>query len=265
MFALDTVNEKFKVPLLKDVYIKAGDTPSMFGAESLPNIKGGMENEGAIRAHVPQNINQFSGAFYRKTTQNNSISANSGSVDECYALGFDASRSSSTYQDGAKVQPDHVVYRAYVVLYSSAAEASVAQASEFMTALGGKANVGLDNVTPAQSFKDMSIGWGIADRTAGIDISSSLSSKNSSWTPPANGMISALVLNNNYVYVYTESGCNSTDYSKTDKMLININGENYIFISAINFVEKDVPIYAASDIANNGKIYFYPFKGANNA
>ena len=127
------------------------------------------------------------------------------------------------------------------------------------------ANVDLSNVIPAQSFKDMSIGWGIADRTAGIDISSSLSSKNSSWTPPANGMISALVLNNNYVYVYTESGCNSTDYSKTDKMLININGENYIFISAINFVEKDVPIYAASDIANNGKIYFYPFKGANNA
>ena len=58
--------------------------------------------------------------------------------------------------------------KAYVVLYASAAEASVAQAAEFMTALGGKANVALDNVIPAQSFKDMSIGWGMPDYSAGI-------------------------------------------------------------------------------------------------
>lgn len=146
-FALDTANERFKVPLLKDVYIKAGQAPSIFGVESLPNIKGAMENNGAIRSRAPQNGNKFSGAFYRKLTQNNSISGSSGNVDECYALGFDASRSSSTYRNNAKVNPDHVVYRAYVVLYAAAAEASVAQAAEFINGLANKANTDLSNVS----------------------------------------------------------------------------------------------------------------------
>lgn len=165
-FGLDTANECFKVPMLKDVYLKAGQAPSMFGAESLLNIKGAMENNGAIRSRAPQNENKFSGAFYRKLTQNNSIQGSSGKVDECYALGFDASRSSSTYRNNAKVNPDHVVYRAYVVLYATAAEASAVQAQEFMTALSGKANVALDNVSPAQSFKDMSIDCGMPNSNA---------------------------------------------------------------------------------------------------
>lgn len=150
-FGLDTANERFKVPMLKDVYLKAGQAPLAFGTESLPNIKGAMEHNGTIRSRAPQNVNKFSGAFYRKLTQNNSISGSSGNVDECYALGFDASRSSSTYRNNAKVNPDHVVYRAYVVLYAVAAEASVAQAQEFMTAVGNlntvKANTDLSNVS----------------------------------------------------------------------------------------------------------------------
>lgn len=146
-FGLDTTNERFKVPLLKDVYLKARQAPLMFGGESLPNIKGAMENSGAIRSRAPQNGNKFSGAFYRKLTQNNSISGSTGNVDECYALGFDASRSSSTYRNNTKVNPDHVAYRAYVVLYAAAVEASVAQAQEFMTTLSGKANTDLSNVS----------------------------------------------------------------------------------------------------------------------
>lgn len=147
LFGLDTANERFKVPLLKDVYLKARQAPLMFGGESLPNIKGAMESSGAIRSHIPQNENKFSGAFYRKLTQNNFIPGSAGNVDECYALGFDASRSSSTYQNNAKVNPDHVAYRAYVVLYAAAVEASVAQAQEFMTTLSGKANTDLSNVS----------------------------------------------------------------------------------------------------------------------
>lgn len=150
-FGLDTANERFKVPLLKDVYLKAGQASLTFGAESLPNIKGAMENGGAIRSRAPQDVNKFSGAFYKKITEGNSLPGASGNVDECYALGFDASRSSSAYQDGAKVNPDHVVYRAYVVLYASAVEASMAQAQEFMTAVSNlntaKANTDLSNVS----------------------------------------------------------------------------------------------------------------------
>lgn len=150
-FGLDTPNERFKVPLLKDVYLKAGQAPSMFGAESLPNITGSTY---IIEAHGSlQGLQGTQGCMY----------ADDAGVVEYATGGYDkagniprhliinASRSSSTYRNNAKVNPDHVVYRAYVVLYASAAEASVAQAAEFMTAVSNlntaKANTDLSNVS----------------------------------------------------------------------------------------------------------------------
>ena len=251
-FGLDTANERFKVPMLKDVYLKAGQAPSMFGGESLPNIKGAMENSGAIRSRAPQNGNKFSGAFYRKLTQNNSISGSSGNVDECYALGFDASRSSSTYRNNAKVNPDHVVYRAYVVLYASAAEASVAQAAEFMTALDGKANVALDNVSPAQSFKDMSVGWGIPDYSAGVTISTSQTA--SKYTPPANGVI---------IGVKTENGNDQEWFIKFGAVFLAHKFTGYFG----NGFSCCVPVQKGKTYsikgANVASFTFYPFKGVN--
>lgn len=137
-FALDSSAQKFKVPLLKDVYLKAGQAPSMFGAESLPNITGKVGSGNNSTGQVA------TGAF---GTTTEGVFTPAGGKYWMYNATFDASRVSSTYQDGAKVNPDHVVYRAYVVLYASAAEASVAQAAEFMTALGGKANTDLSNVS----------------------------------------------------------------------------------------------------------------------
>lgn len=192
-FGLDTANERFKVPLLKDVYLKAGQAPSMFGAESLPNITGTAYNilmglkqkpygDGALNATKTGNEGVSGSDYYRRGN-----------------ISFDASGSSSTYQDGAKVNPDHVTYRAYVVLYASAAEASVAQAAEFMTALGGKANVALDNVSPAQSFKDMSIGWGMPDYSAGVSVELP-------YTAPYNGFFMAhLTYNAGNIYLYVNN------------------------------------------------------------
>jgi hypothetical protein len=139
-FGLDTANERFKVPMLKDVYIKAGQAPSMFGAESLPNVKGEVGTIGNYN-----NTAVVTGAFKRGGKSVHAVDG--GNIVLFYNATFDASRSSSTYKNGAKVQPDHVVYRAYVVLYTGAVEASVAQAQEFMTALSGKANTDLSNVS----------------------------------------------------------------------------------------------------------------------
>lgn len=163
-FALDSSAQKFKVPMLKDVYLKAGQAPLAFGAETLPNISGEFRGTNAWNSNAP--VIQ-TGALYSKGDLNR-VNGSQQSGYNTYSLNLDASRSSSTYQDGAKVNPDHVTYRAYVVLYASVVEASVAQAQEFMTVLRGKANVALDNVSPAQSFKDMSIGWGMPDYTAGV-------------------------------------------------------------------------------------------------
>lgn len=139
-FGLDTANERFKVPLLTNVYIKAGQAPSMFGAESLLNIKGEVGTIGDYN-----NTAVVTGAFKRDTKNVHAVDG--GNMVWFYNASFNASRSSSTYKDKAEVQPDHVVYRAYVVLYENAVEASVAQAQEFMTALSGKANTDLSNVS----------------------------------------------------------------------------------------------------------------------
>lgn len=139
-FGLDTANERFKVPMLKNVYLRAGQAPSMFVAESLPNIKGGIGTVGNYN-----NTSVVTGAFKRDGNLAHAVDA--GNVVWFFNATFDASRSSSTYKNGAKVQPDHVVYRAYVVLYANAVEAGVAQAQEFMMALSGKVNTDLSNVS----------------------------------------------------------------------------------------------------------------------
>lgn len=148
-FGLDTANERFKVPMLKDVYLKAGQAPSMFGAESLPNVKGSFASVGNTRGFA----NTASGAFTVGSNKFRGLYGGGGGRNgsEESDFSFGASRSSSIYKDGAKVNPDHVVYRAYVVLYESATEASVAQAAEFMTAVSNlntvKANTDLSNVS----------------------------------------------------------------------------------------------------------------------
>jgi hypothetical protein len=173
-FALDTSNERFKVPLLKDVYLKAGQTPSIFGAESLPNITGDIIDVTGGRTL------SSSGVFNLRNTYTYEIKA--GSSARGGIIGFNASRSSSTYKNGVKVNPDHATYRAYVVLYSSAAEASVAQAAEFMTALGGKANADMNNITT--SGKEFISAQG---KPSNRYVDLTLGASGTTYTAPANG------------------------------------------------------------------------------
>lgn len=116
-FGLDTSNERFKVPTLKDIYIKAGQTPSVFGAESLPNITGSLTNDYSSFASA-------SGAFGISNQTN--VYASGNIISGNRILSIDASRSSSTYQDNAKVNPDHVVYKAYVVVFTAVEDSTEA-------------------------------------------------------------------------------------------------------------------------------------------
>ncbi len=89
-------------------YIGATVTLSEFGQafnESLPNIKG--ENNYLVTN------NAVSGAFFTNTSKNGNT-AYLNNVNG--TLGFDASRSSSTYQDGAKVNVEHIKYPYYMVI-----------------------------------------------------------------------------------------------------------------------------------------------------
>ena len=156
-FGLDTTNKKFKVPTLTNIYIKAGQSPVNAGKESLPNITGTFD--GNCNGYTT--TYNATGAFYKTSGDNRQSDSNGNSSN---SLGFDASRSSSTYKDGAKVNPDHVVYRSYVVLYSSAVEASTAQAAEFIESLSTKANTDLSNVSSniayiVESYKNGTSGY----------------------------------------------------------------------------------------------------------
>lgn len=86
--------------------------------ESLPNITGSAYNNmgDAITSYYPTKTGAFYGitnlgtiGWYSKPASNNNDSYG-------FSLGLDASRSSSTYQDGAKVRPDSLTC-CYIIKY----------------------------------------------------------------------------------------------------------------------------------------------------
>lgn len=121
-FGLDTVSQTFRLPLLDDIYIKSGQEALEFGSESLPNITG-IESFGDRRFNT--GTSTPTGAFYHTTTSGSQSYSGTVGATTNSALGFDASRSSSTYKSNAKVNPDHVTYRAYVILYYEEKEVSI--------------------------------------------------------------------------------------------------------------------------------------------
>ena len=180
----------------------------MFAAESLPNIKGNTGyNWGGTWGP--------SGVFASASGSDGMFGGTSGITSR---VDFNASRVSSTYQDGAKVNPDHVVYRAYVILYASAAEASVAQAQEFMTALGNKANVGLDNITAGA--KNLIAGLGMPSEKY-IDLE--LKPNGSIYTAQADGYINIYKMttaDNQYVSAgYTSKTSGTAEESSTKSVI----------------------------------------------
>ena len=116
--------ERFRVPLLKDVYISAGDatTAGEFISESLPNITGEL-----VEYMHGQRSAESNGAF--ETTFTATSVASNGSGISYDSTTFDASRVSSTYKNGAKVRPDTIRYRAMVQLANSTTDEAVITAT----------------------------------------------------------------------------------------------------------------------------------------
>lgn len=125
-FALDESNERFRVPTIQDIYIKAGNAlnTSNYESESLPNIKGEQS------LNLSEN-GMSSGSFYNNGRNSNegvwedgskiaTAPGSSGNTGE--RIYFNASRSSSVYKDGANVEVNHINLRAYVVIYTTKQE-----------------------------------------------------------------------------------------------------------------------------------------------
>ena len=104
-------NSTFNLPNTNERYLKGNN--GGYGAESLPNIKGNLGSIVTQRSKDP--INDYNGAFRASGTDNYSSSSTSKSF-RATGVTFNASRSSSTYKDNAKVNPDHI-YVNFLIKY----------------------------------------------------------------------------------------------------------------------------------------------------
>ena len=140
-FALDTINQKFKVPLIKD-----GDsiTQAASAAELGKSVKAGLPNITGTVGKI-WNAETAAGAFYRGSNESN-LTASGGST-QYGAVYLDASRASSVYRnDVTTVLTDGVRLRHFVVVASAQNSSSVFDWANYMAALNGKLNVDFSNV-----------------------------------------------------------------------------------------------------------------------
>lgn len=184
-FIVSFVDEVKSITLPKRAVYDRVDVEGLngFGAESLPNITGATS--------LITNANDMFdyGSFYKDSVNKKAgIYGQSSGTNSVNA--FDASRSSSTYQDGASVQPDHhVVYAYYKVGNTIVADESIdlgnvlTQLAAMQTQLAGKADKDLSNTNPSQEFLDSVASGASADISAAITINAT------SYTAPAPGII----------------------------------------------------------------------------
>lgn len=95
----------FNLPDFQGRYLKQG-TSGTYGNESLPNITGNVGCVGYDR-NITQTYKQPSGAFYEESVASTSVGFTGNTAWNTVVSALDASRSSSTYQDNAKVNPDN--------------------------------------------------------------------------------------------------------------------------------------------------------------
>lgn len=173
-------NDYIRIPKITR-FIGATITLSEIGKtykESLPNIKG---NSGSgSNVHKSGDRTPPSGAF-AKGSSNGPVGG--GSDVKLYNTSFNASRSSSTYQDGAKVQPDHTKYPYYMVISTEGQTESVEiNINKVFEDLELKANKSLSNLSA--EGKSLASGFGMASRKK---VPLTLGASGSIYTAPASG------------------------------------------------------------------------------
>ena len=139
-YALDTTNEKFRIPVLKSVFIRATGNSNDIGSyqgDAIRNISGTIGSVGDNRAGdtwVPTD------PFYQIA-----VSTYSGGTTgaQSRAVGMDLSKSVPTADEN---RPRNICYRPYIVLYQVAVETSMLQANELINELSDKANTDLSNI-----------------------------------------------------------------------------------------------------------------------
>ena len=248
-FVYDSVNNTVRLPKITGIIEGTTDLTALgdLVQAGLPNITGGFFTYGA------QNVY---GAFQ---TSGGGNGAGGGSYYREQTYTFDASRSSAIYGGSSTVQPQTIKILYYIVIASSSKTEIQVDIDEVSTDLGAKADVDLSNASPAQSFKNASIAWGIPDYTAGVEVT--LTTTEQTYTCPSDGVVvmDAAAYNNDWCYLVINS---ASMFSKTS----NSNGW-IIGASGTFFVKKNDNCRFKSgytgSFASVNKFTFYPMKGVN--
>lgn len=136
-YILDIDNTRFKLP--RNSRYESGTTTELagdFSAESLPNITGAAGN---ILSTNPSGV-------FLNSQEVGTASIPTGEHKQ-RKLAFDASLSSSTYQGGAKVNPDHVTQFLYFYVGNTIQNETTINIAEITEALNNKADRDLNNLT----------------------------------------------------------------------------------------------------------------------
>ena len=155
--------------------------------ESLPNIKG---DYGQLSSAQTKATGVFSASTISPNVQTSIV----GTGQRETYLNFNASLSSSTYKDGAKVQPDHTKYPYYMVISTEGQTAEVGiDINQVYEDLELKANTNLSNLTA--EGKSIASGLGMPTSSKYVDLT--LGASSSTYTAPYNGYFSLLVKGSN--------------------------------------------------------------------
>lgn len=148
-------------------------------------------------------------------------------------------------KSGIVANLDVIEYRAMVQLASGATDQAVITATSALQQITNKANSDLSNVASvASSFKEQSVGWGMPDYGAGVQV-------NLPYTAPTDGFIYAYCAGNN-AYYYLE-----------------VNGVRMVTISTQGTQQATLIPISKGDVltknqsSGNNSQYFYPLKGVN--
>ena len=181
-WAVDTVNETFKVPTIKDgSVIQQALSDSELGKAynaGLPNIEG---EQSYLAWRTYNEGHAGTGAFSSSTSSGGSGSNTTDGVNNARVI-FDASLSNSIYGNSNTVQPEAVSLRYFVVVADGSINQSIMDWAAWASSLAGKANTDLSDISSLakNTVSGLSMPSGVYDNLT-------LGSSGAQYTAPANG------------------------------------------------------------------------------
>lgn len=172
-FIVDEVNNRFKLPRTEWGFVGIRNKAGEYVSETLPNIKGSTVGQAMSSHWISSDLttfrNGFSGALY-STDYNSQGGATYNNSNLSSGISFDASRSSSVYQDDAPVQQRATQMYLYFYLGNTGDVVDHQIASIALELFNGKVDLDAQNLNatgksyvadlsaPSSTYEDLTLG-----------------------------------------------------------------------------------------------------------